>query len=319
MSGESRAVARNGELRRAADRGDAEAVAELLNQGADPNARNRFGSTALHLAARHGHTAVVEILLAHGALTSQRDNHGNTPAVLAIWGVHRDALRILLERSVDLPELEKEICLAWAIILADVPTVMLLLQAGADPETPRPPRLDRQGLRPALVRDRPPRSLRGVLPRDPAGSSIQPPRRSSLLLSPGVQRLVEGLAFLSDLAASPSSSIRRRTAEAVRVSIGARSRSAKRRLASAARAVAPKASGRPGRSATRRSNLPTIRRPGAGRSSSLLFETAGGGASCCARSTAMGATARNASRLCSTFSSFRGMESLFCLMMRHLL
>jgi len=134
MSGESRAVARNGELRRAADRGDAETVAELLNQGADPNARNRFGSTALHLAARHGHVSVVELLLAHGALTSRRDNHGNTPAVLATWGVHRDALRLLLERAPDLPELEKEICLAWAIILADVPTVMLLLHAGADPE-----------------------------------------------------------------------------------------------------------------------------------------------------------------------------------------
>jgi ankyrin repeat protein len=134
MSGESRAVARNGELRRAADRGDAEAVAELINQGADPNARNRFGSTALHLAARHGHGSVVEILLANGASAARRDNHGNTASVLATWGVHRDALRLLLERATDLPELEKEICLAWAIILADVPTVMLLLQAGADPD-----------------------------------------------------------------------------------------------------------------------------------------------------------------------------------------
>jgi len=134
MSGESSAIARSGELRRAADRGDAEAVAELLNQGADPNARNRFGSTALHLAARHGHVSVVELLLAHGALASRRDNHGNTPAVLATWGVHREVLRLLIERAVDLPELEREICLAWAIILADVPSVMLLLQAGADPE-----------------------------------------------------------------------------------------------------------------------------------------------------------------------------------------
>jgi len=133
-SSASDAVERNGELRRTAGRGDVEAVEELLNQGADPNDRNRFGSTALHLAARHGHLTVVELLLAHGAMTSQRDNHGNTPAVLATWGVHRDVLRTLLERAVDLPELEKEICLAWAIILADVPTVMLLLEAGADPE-----------------------------------------------------------------------------------------------------------------------------------------------------------------------------------------
>lgn len=134
MLAETRAQGRNGELRRAADRGDAARVAELLAQGADPNAHNRFGSTALHLAARHGHLSVVELLLAHGAAASRRDNHGNTPAVLATWGVHREVLRTLIERAADLPELEKEICLAWAIILADVPTAELLLGAGADPD-----------------------------------------------------------------------------------------------------------------------------------------------------------------------------------------
>jgi hypothetical protein len=48
----------------------------------------------------------------------------------------REVLRTLLERATDLPELEKEICLAWAIILADVPTVELLLHAGANPDLP---------------------------------------------------------------------------------------------------------------------------------------------------------------------------------------
>jgi ankyrin repeat protein len=134
MLTETRAAARNGELRRASNQGEAERVAQLLEQGADPNSHNRFGSTALHLAARHGHLPVVDLLLAHGAAASRRDNHGNTPAVLAAWGVHREVLSTLLERAADLPELEKEICLAWAIILADVPTVELLLRAGADPD-----------------------------------------------------------------------------------------------------------------------------------------------------------------------------------------
>jgi ankyrin repeat protein len=131
---EGKAVAQNGELRRAANQGETERVAQLLEQGADPNARNRFGSTALHLAARHGHLPVIELLLAHGAAASRRDNHGNTPAVLATWGVHREVLQRLFEQAADLPDLEKEVCLAWAIILADVPTVELLLRAGADPE-----------------------------------------------------------------------------------------------------------------------------------------------------------------------------------------
>ena len=136
MTAETSLLARNGELRRAADRGDAARLAELLAQGADPNTRNRFGSTALHLAARHGHLPVVELLLAQGAEASRRDNHGNTAAVLATWGVHREVLQSLIERAADLPEREKEVCLAWAIILADVPTVELLLGAGADPDLP---------------------------------------------------------------------------------------------------------------------------------------------------------------------------------------
>ena len=127
---------RKKELHRAAAHGEPERVAELLAQGTDPDARSRFGTTALHLAAQRGHLAVVDLLLAHGAAASCRDNHGNTPAVLATWGGHREVLQMLLDRATDLPELEKEICLSWAIILADVSTVELLLRAGANPDAP---------------------------------------------------------------------------------------------------------------------------------------------------------------------------------------
>lgn len=127
-------IRNDGELRRAADRGDGERVAELLAQGVDPDTHNRFGSTALHQAARRGHLPVVELLLARGAAAARRDNHGNTPAVLATWGGHREVLVLLLERAADLPEAEKETCLGWAIVLGDVPTVDLLLRAGADPD-----------------------------------------------------------------------------------------------------------------------------------------------------------------------------------------
>jgi ankyrin repeat protein len=130
------AIHREGELRRAATQGETERVADLLAQGADPDAHTRFGTTALHLAAQRGHLSVVELLLAQGAAASRRDNHGNTPAVLATWGGHHDILQTLFDRATDLPELEKEICLAWAVILADVPAVRLILRAGADPDIP---------------------------------------------------------------------------------------------------------------------------------------------------------------------------------------
>jgi ankyrin repeat protein len=122
------------ELRAAASRGEPERVTELLAAGADPDAHNRFGTTALQLAARNGHLPVTALLLDHGASAERADNHGNTPAVLATWGRHLEVLQLLLDRAADLPKGEKEACLVWAIILADVPTVELLLRAGADPE-----------------------------------------------------------------------------------------------------------------------------------------------------------------------------------------
>jgi len=130
-SNEKGAVLREGTLRTAASRGETERAAELLAQGTDPNSHNRFGTTALHLAARNGHLQIVELLLEYGAAAAHRDNHGNTAAVLATWGRHLEILQRLLGAG-DLPEQEKETCLVWAIILGDVPTVELLLRAGAD-------------------------------------------------------------------------------------------------------------------------------------------------------------------------------------------
>jgi len=133
-STEASADYRHGALRTAASQGETEHVAALLDQGADPDGHNRFGTTALHLASRNGHLRIVELLLEHGAAAAHRDNHGNTAAVLATWGGHREVLQTLLDRAADLPEHEKETCLGWAIILADIPTVELLLEAGADLE-----------------------------------------------------------------------------------------------------------------------------------------------------------------------------------------
>ena len=47
--------------------GNAEAVRLLLAAGADVNAKNGLGWTALHEAVRLGHPDVAELLRAHGA------------------------------------------------------------------------------------------------------------------------------------------------------------------------------------------------------------------------------------------------------------
>ena len=51
----------------AARAGDAERVAALLDQGADPRAASPDGTTALHWAARAGQAAAVEVLLDAGS------------------------------------------------------------------------------------------------------------------------------------------------------------------------------------------------------------------------------------------------------------
>src|SRR4030095_11805795 len=48
-------------------RGDVAAVRALLQDGADVDARDRHGQTALMLAAHAGHDDVIAVLLEHGA------------------------------------------------------------------------------------------------------------------------------------------------------------------------------------------------------------------------------------------------------------
>ena len=65
----------------------------LLAHGADPNARNRDGKTVLMLAACHNQIAAVDLLLAHGADPNARDHRGQS--VIRVYTIgdpgYRDA------------------------------------------------------------------------------------------------------------------------------------------------------------------------------------------------------------------------------------
>ena len=64
---------------------DALATAErLLGAGADVNARDDNGRTALHAAASQGYTDVVKFLVEQGADVGAKDGDGNTPADAAL-------------------------------------------------------------------------------------------------------------------------------------------------------------------------------------------------------------------------------------------
>ena len=83
-------------LHTAATMGDARAVDQLL-QVHRPlvNHPNKFGHTALHLAAYHNQPQVVRILLQHGANAHAKDSYGMTPLQLAQDAGHQRIIQIL--------------------------------------------------------------------------------------------------------------------------------------------------------------------------------------------------------------------------------
>ena len=78
----------------AASGGSHEACKMLLEAGASPSKKNRFGTTPLHLAADAGNVPLVRLLLSKGADPSQRDDDDVVPGQFS-----QDAeIRRLLER-----------------------------------------------------------------------------------------------------------------------------------------------------------------------------------------------------------------------------
>ena len=68
----------------AVERDDGDTVAQLLQRGFDPNARNPEGQTALHLALRDQSPRVAEALWRHPGLEVDASNaSGETPLMLA--------------------------------------------------------------------------------------------------------------------------------------------------------------------------------------------------------------------------------------------
>lgn len=65
------------------DPGRVRVVAALLKHGADPNAADRNGNTALHVAIEHGRGDLLPLLLEHGGDLSAKNKEGQTPLMLA--------------------------------------------------------------------------------------------------------------------------------------------------------------------------------------------------------------------------------------------
>ncbi|KAM5345131.1 hypothetical protein ACJ41O_010993 [Fusarium nematophilum] len=73
----------------------------LLEKGADPHARDRFGETALSKAAAEGHEGVARLLLDYGCDPATKDNRDQTALVKATKGGHQGVMTLLLEKTPD--------------------------------------------------------------------------------------------------------------------------------------------------------------------------------------------------------------------------
>jgi len=90
----------NDQLWEAARKGDVAAVTSLLDQGADVNAKFRYGTTALFKASERGHTDVVKVLLARGADATVKDTfYSATAMTWALQNDHFEVVRALLEKD----------------------------------------------------------------------------------------------------------------------------------------------------------------------------------------------------------------------------
>jgi ankyrin repeat protein len=85
-------------LHSAAAGGSTEIVHLLLAAGADPNARQNLGFTALHAAAQNGDAAMARDLLDHGAVDSATED-GRTALAIAEEQGHDEVAALLRERA----------------------------------------------------------------------------------------------------------------------------------------------------------------------------------------------------------------------------
>ena len=119
----------------AAERGDIETVVALLRQGADVNAAQGDGMTALHWAAMNGNAELVDVLLYAGAATEATTRLGGYTALHLAGRIgHAEAITTLLGQgaAVDARTTTGAQAIHLAAASGDVPSVAALVARGAD-------------------------------------------------------------------------------------------------------------------------------------------------------------------------------------------
>ncbi len=87
------------QLLEAASEGDLPGVQTALKTGADIEAKETYGDTALNLAAEQGHVEVVKVLLEAGANIHNKGGADKTPIKNAAFAGNVVVVRLLLEHG----------------------------------------------------------------------------------------------------------------------------------------------------------------------------------------------------------------------------
>ena len=124
-------------LLRAAEEGHATIVMLLLKNGAELEARNQWvleGQTSLSLAAGKGRTTVVMLLLEDGAELEARDLWGRTPLSQAAEGGDVIIVTMFLKKGAELETRDEDgwTPLFWAVRGGHAGVITLLLKKGAE-------------------------------------------------------------------------------------------------------------------------------------------------------------------------------------------
>ena len=120
-------------LAAAAEKADWKRVGTLLKDGADANAAQADGTTALHWAAYHDDAAAAKLLLAAGAKATAANRYGVTPLSLACTNGNTELVGLLLKAGADPNAALRggETALMTASRTGRVGPVKALLDAGA--------------------------------------------------------------------------------------------------------------------------------------------------------------------------------------------